>query len=453
MDIRNKRVSIIGAGKSGLAAAKALSEMGAQVLISDIRTEELVRATAQAEGVPDSVRIEFGGHTEQLLNADFIVLSPGVRTDIPILQAASSKGIPIHSEIEIAYRISKGKRLVITGSNGKTTTTTLVGKLCKGHFHNVWVGGNIGIPMIGFASKTADGDLQVLETSSFQLETISAFTPDIGVITNFFENHLDRYSSYSDYCQAKERIALNMNEFHWLVLNADQEALRQLGSRAACRKAWFGWNVEGLKPSLTIVDSMFVYSDAEGNLVPLFNESLVKLIGRHNRENIMAAALSAILAGVPPESIGQVVGDFRGVEHRLEWVASIGGIDYINDSKGTNCAAAITALNACTGAVILLAGGKDKGTDLEEWARIVSRRARGVILFGEARERLRAALEGLIPIKTAGELGEAIGIASNWAVPGDSVLLSPGCSSYDQFTNFEERGRFFKDAVHKLEAK
>lgn len=450
MNLNNRPVSIIGAARSGLAAARSLARIGAKVLLSDIRTLDALQAHIASAGLPDSVVIETGGHSEKVLDADFIILSPGVKTDIPILHRAAELKIPVHSEIEIAYRLSKGTRLVVTGSNGKTTTTTLLGRFCESFFPKVFVGGNIGVPMMEFALDTHDEDAQVLEVSSFQLETISEFTPNIAMITNFFENHLDRYSSYDSYRLAKERIAMNMNRNHWLVLNADQEAMHNLARRVECRIGWFGWEPGDRRPAVTVEGDHFIFISPDGRKSNLFHDSVVKLIGRHNRENIMAAALAAILAGVPTESLEDTVASFKGVEHRLEWVAKVDGVSFINDSKGTNCAASMTAVRSCPEGVILLAGGRDKGTDLAGWVETIHEHAKGVVLFGEARERFRSALEGIVPIKIAVDLKSAFDLAVSWAESGNIVLLSPACSSYDQFSDYEERGRYFKSLVRDL---
>lgn len=452
MNPSGKAISIIGAAKSGLAAAKSLVESGAKVFVSDIQNEEKLVAALAREGLLGSVEFEAGGHTERVLSAEFIVLSPGVRTDIPILMKAQEKGIPVYSEIEIAYRLSAGRRLVVTGSNGKTTTTTLLAEFCRRQFPDVHLGGNIGIPMMKFATKTNPDSVQVLEVSSFQLETISEFTPDIGVITNFFENHLDRYPSYEAYKDAKKRIALNMKSDQWLVLNSDQESMSKLAEELPCKIAWFGWNVKNRFPSVTIEDNEFVYFDPQGKRQQMFSTSSVRIIGRHNLENIMCSSLTALLAGVSLEHLEPVVREFPGVEHRLEWVREIKGVTFINDSKGTNCAASIIALRACKRPQILIAGGRDKGTDLSEWVESVRTMAKGIVLYGEARKRFRSALEGIVPIKIASSFAETVAIAYEWAEPGDSVLLSPACSSYDLFPNFEVRGEKFKELVHALNA-
>ncbi|MDD3145663.1 MAG: UDP-N-acetylmuramoyl-L-alanine--D-glutamate ligase [Candidatus Riflebacteria bacterium] len=453
MNVAGKAISIIGAAKSGLAAARSLVESGARVFVSDIQAEEKLRQSLAREGLDGKIEFEAGGHTERVLAADFIVLSPGVRTDIPVLVEAASRNIPVYSEIEVAYRLSKGRRLVITGSNGKTTTTTLLSLFCRQQFSEVFLGGNIGIPMMEFASKTTDNSLQVLEVSSFQLETISAFTPDIAVITNFFENHLDRYASYQAYIDAKKRIALNMKTGQCLVLNADQQSMREMAGQVACRTAWFGWNCEGLVPSVTIDDEHLVFTDESGCRQKIFPVSSVRLIGRHNLENVMCAALTAILAGVEAGRLEDVVKEFPGVEHRLEWVAQVSGVTFINDSKGTNCAASITALRACRPPMILIAGGRDKGTDLSEWVDAIRTHSRGVVLYGEAKARFRSALEGLVPLKSATSFEQAVEIAYEWAQSGDTVLLSPACSSYDLFPNFEVRGERFKELVRALKEK
>lgn len=453
MNVAGKAISIIGAAKSGLAAARSLVESGARVFVSDIQSDEKLRQSLDREGLIGKVEFEAGGHTNRVLTADFIVLSPGVRTDIPVLIEAAGKNIPVYSEIEVAYRLSKGRRLVITGSNGKTTTTTLLSLFCRQQFPEVFLGGNIGIPMMEFATRTTDNSVQVLEVSSFQLETISEFAPDIAVITNFFENHLDRYPSYQAYIDAKKRIALNMKAGQCLVLNADQQSMREMAGQVSCRTAWFGWNCYGLTPSVSIVDNHVVYNDEAGGQRRVFPVSSVKLIGGHNLENVMCATLTAILAGVEIDKLEQVVKEFPGVEHRLEWVAEVSGVTFINDSKGTNCAASITALKGCRPPMILIAGGRDKGTDLSEWVTTIRTLSRGVVLYGEAKARFRSALEGLVPLKSAVSFEQAVEIAYEWAQSGDTVLLSPACSSYDLFPNFEVRGERFKELVKALKLK
>jgi UDP-N-acetylmuramoylalanine--D-glutamate ligase len=450
MNLNGSCVSIIGAAKSGLAAARSLVKSGAKIFISDIQQCERLKKVLEKAELIDLVEYEAEGHSEKVLNSDFIVLSPGVRTDIPVLIEARKRSIPVYSEIEIAYRLSEGKRLVVTGSNGKTTTTTLLAEFCRSQFKDVFLGGNIGIPIMEFAANTTSDSVQVLEVSSFQLETISEFKPDIGVITNFFENHLDRYPSYKAYMDAKKRIALNMKKDNWLVLNADQPAMGEMARSVDCRIAWFGWDTGEKYPSVTIKDDAFVYKNESGEAVELFSTDSPRLIGRHNSENIMCACLTALLAGVSLKHLEPVVKKFSGVEHRLEWVRELNGISFINDSKGTNCAASITALRACEKPVILIAGGRDKGTDLSEWVDAVKARARGVVLYGEAKKRFRSALEGLAELQIAFSFEDAVDKAYQWGSPGDVVILSPACSSYDLFANFEERGQRFKELVHKL---
>ncbi|MBF0501595.1 MAG: UDP-N-acetylmuramoyl-L-alanine--D-glutamate ligase [Candidatus Riflebacteria bacterium] len=451
MDIQGRHISVIGAAKSGLAAAKTLARLGAKILLSDTQDRSRLEATLAEAALPADVEIETGGHSERILESDFIVLSPGVPPTIPVLKKAAAKGIPILSEIEIAYRISKGRRFVVTGSNGKTTTTTLLSQFCKTFFPRVFLGGNIGIPIMEFAADTRDDDVQVLEVSSFQLETTASFTPDIALITNFYENHLDRYPSYEAYRAAKERIALNMTEKHIIVLNADQSQIMDpLASIVRARVAWFGRNLGNRKPGVTLRDGKLVFISDSGTETLLFNESSIRIMGAHNCENVMAAATMALLAGVPHERLEPVVAAFPGVEHRLEWVRKRRDTTFINDSKGTNCAASIIALRACRPPVVLIAGGRDKGTDLADWVTAVRDHAKGVVLLGEARERFRAALEGIVPIKSARSFSEAVDLAAEWAIPDDTVLLSPACSSYDLFPNFEVRGKTFKELVLAL---
>lgn len=452
MELKNRRISIIGAARSGLAAAKALLEHKARVFISDIQSEKCLLHRLQKAGIKGFVEYECSGHTEKTLDADFIVLSPGVRTDIPILLKAQEKNIPIYSEIEIAYRLSKGQRLAVTGSNGKTTTTTLLSKFCAEQYDKVFTGGNIGIPMMSFAFETTEQSVQVLEVSSFQLETIEHFKPDVAVITNFYQNHLDRYIDYDAYITAKKRIAMNMGPSDKLILNADQsDAMAELAETTRASVAWFGWNVPREGQSVTVENDMFVYYD-NGSKTELFGVNEVKIIGQHNLLNVMCSTLAAILAGVSPKVMPGVVRNFSGVEHRLEWIRALNGITFINDSKGTNCAASIIALEACKQPVVLIAGGRDKGTDLSDWVDAVRKNAHSVVLYGEARSRFRSALEGYCKIKVATSFQTAVEQAYSIANKGDAVLLSPACSSYDMFEDFVARGKRFKEIVNSLES-
>ncbi|NLM17945.1 MAG: UDP-N-acetylmuramoyl-L-alanine--D-glutamate ligase [Candidatus Riflebacteria bacterium] len=450
MKVTGKKFSILGAAKSGLAASEALIKQGASVFISDIQPEPALLGILQKAGLGASVEFEAGGHTEKVLDADYIVVSPGVRSDLPLLKKAEEKNIPYFSEIELAYRLTSGKRIAITGSNGKTTTTTLIARLCETNFPSVFLGGNIGIPVANFIGKTTPDSAQIIEISSFQLETIRDFKPDVAVITNFYENHLDRYATYQEYIDAKKNIYKNMTADDWLVLNGNQPIMLEIAQEAHCRIAWFGKPLLNSSPSLTTQDSHFIYTDSQNKQTKLFPVSAVKLLGEHNIENVMCALLAAILAGTDPERTEEPVTTFGGVEHRLEWVHEKDGRIFINDSKGTNCKASETALKACNQPIILLAGGRDKGTRLSDWVQTVRNRAKKVILFGEAANRFRAALEGQIPLKTVKNLEQAIKTAYDESEKGDTILLSPACSSYDEFSNFEERGDFFKKTVKAL---
>lgn len=453
MNVAGKKVSIVGAAKSGLAAANYLIKNGASVFISDIQKEDKLKAALITEGIIDLVDFEAGVHSEKILASDYIILSPGVRSDLPILLKAAQEGVPVLSEIEAAYRLSKGKRIAVTGSNGKTTTTTLLSTICESHFKEVFLGGNIGIPIMKFASQTTENSVQVLEISSFQLENISLFKPDIAIITNFFENHLDRYPTYQSYIDAKKRIAMNMKQDDYLILNAEQEIMRNMAKEVKCKTAWFGKNTNNLRPAITVKNDCFVYLPEKGEEKTLFPLSQAKIPGEHNIENIMCAALAAILMQIPESKIEEAVKNFSGVEHRLEFVKNINGADYINDSKGTNCAASIIAMRACKKPLILIAGGRDKGTDLSDWVKSIRLNCKTAILYGEAKQRFRSALEGLVPLKIALSFEEAVKMAHESAQPGDTVLLSPACSSYDLFLNFEIRGTRFKELVHELDDK
>jgi len=367
-----------------------------------------------------------------------------------MLARAAQAGIPIIAEIEAAYRMSQGRRLVVTGSNGKTTTTTLLAEMVRTRYPKTFLGGNIGIPMLDFAAETDRNSVQVLEVSSFQLESIGHFTPDVGLITNFYPNHLDRYPSYDAYCEAKHRLAMNMDQRHWLVLNGDQPRMVDLARQVRCRVAWFGFAPRPDQRWISVADDQIVQVHEDGRREPLFPIAAIRVPGRHNLENVMAATAVALLADVHPKQLQAVVAAFPGVEHRLEWVRERNGVTYINDSKGTNCAASIIALRAMDHPVILIAGGRDKGTELEEWVDTVRQRARHVVLVGEAKSRFQPVLAPHVPLTEVATFADAVNAAAGLARPGETVLLSPACASYDMFTDFEARGRRFKELVHAL---
>jgi len=410
---RNKKVTIVGFARSGLTAANLLYDLGAKVSITDNRDNESTRLNT-AKLKSKEMFLELGAHSRGIIqNSDFVILSPGVPAQaLPVIWAKEF-GVRLISEIELAYILCPATIIAVTGSNGKTTTTTLIGKVLEASGRRVWTCGNIGNPFSGEVAKMAQGDYVVLEVSSFQLETIDKFKPKISVILNFSRNHLNWYSNMRDYLNAKARIFLNQEQADYLVLNQADEALRDLGKKAKAKVVFFGRD-EGLNS----------------------NQSAVIAVG-----NILEISKEAVL---------KVFRDFRGVEHRQECVARINNVKFINDSKATTVESAMWALESIPEPIIWIAGGRDKGLDYSLIRGLASRKVRNLILIGEAKDKIKKSLEGALSMSDANSLEDAVSMAFRQAHPGDAVLLSPMCSSYDMFQDYEDRGARFKKAVEEL---
>lgn len=448
IELRDKRVLVVGLARTGVATALFCAARGAQVTAADSRSEgeigEVVAKLKQA-----GVRLEFGGHREELfLEPDLIIPSPGVPADEPHLQAARAKGVTIWSEIELAHRFSKGRMIGITGSNGKTTTTTLVEHILKKAGLRTILAGNIGTPLIGCVDEMRDDTWTVAELSSFQLELIDTFRPDIGLFLNLTPDHLDRHHTFEAYGAAKARIFENQARDDAAVLNADDPAAAAYAP-AAPRVYWFSRKREVAQGSfLRGDDIVFRQDDAEEVLL---NVGDISLVGSHNLENVLAAAVAARLAGVAPTAIAKGVRSFAGVEHRLEFVAEIAGVRYYNDSKATNVDATLKALDAFPGRILIILGGKDKDSDYTALRKPLHEKAILALLIGAAAEKIEKQIAGSVALERAETLERAIETASHAARPGDVVILAPACASFDQFQNYEHRGRVFKELVNQLE--
>jgi UDP-N-acetylmuramoylalanine--D-glutamate ligase len=393
--------------------------------------------------------LELGVHTIPVFTAqDLIVPSPGVPADLPALVAARSARIPIWSEIELASRYLRGRLIAITGSNGKTTTTALLGHILRAAGMPVIVAGNIGTPLISCVDQSTDGSVTVAEVSSFQLELIDSFRPNIAVLLNLTPDHLDRHASFDDYCRAKLRLFENQNERDFAVINADDPVVaRQAPSRPQIR--WFSRN-RRVAAGATLLDGKIVFRDDAGETF-LLDRAVIGLRGEHNVENVLAAASAAWLAGAPALTIAGAVRSFPGVEHRLEFVAEIDGVQFFNDSKATNVDAALKAIAAFPGGLFVILGGKDKGSDYAPLIEPLRQRARLVLLIGAAAQKIESQIGGSVPTVHAETLDRALALACERATRGDTVLLAPACASFDQFENYEHRGRVFKQLVHVLE--
>ena len=447
MELKGKRVLVVGLGKSGFAAAMFLRRHGAKVTVSDVRS-----ADSLGKDLPllleEGIAVEAGGHgLLTFRRQDLIVVSPGVSPETPELRQVRSFGQTILGEVELASRFLKGRTIAITGSNGKTTTTTLCGAILAAGGVPVLVGGNIGVPVIALAEESREENWNVLEVSSFQLESTVTFRPEIAVILNVTPDHLDRHGTFSNYLAAKERIFANQHANDFLVLNADDEVAARAAVRAPSQVYWFS-RTRVVRQGAFVLNGAVMYRATEQSAAEaILPVASIPLKGEHNLENVLAAVCAARLAGVAPEAIRSAVESFTAVEHRLEFVARIGGVDYYNDSKATNVDAAAKALAAFPTGIHLILGGKDKDSDYRTLRPLLAERVRAVYTIGSAAEKIEQHVHGSAPLVRAGTLKRAVELAGEAAEPGDVVLLAPACSSFDQFANYEDRGRAFKDLV------
>ncbi len=454
MDYAGKTVLVVGAAKSGLASARFLLQRGARVILTDSKTGEALQAEIAPlrELGPDSGRLvlELGGHRDaSFAGCDFVVVSPGVPLSLSYFDISRKAGIPIIAEIELASRHLKGKIIGITGSNGKTTTTTLVAGLLTGAGVKAHAAGNIGAPLIDFVAGSSPEDCYAVELSSFQLESVREFRPFIGSILNLTPDHLDRYSGFEDYIAAKKRLFMNQARTDFAVLNADDARTAAMKTEVPSRPVLFS-RLRTLEEGAFVRNGRIIFRDAEGekDLLPV---NAIALKGAHNLENVLAACTMALLAGAAPESLEDSVRKFKGVEHRIEWVAELDGVEYYNDSKATNVDATIKSLEAFPGNILLIIGGRDKAGDFAALRSLVRERVKHLILIGEAADKVRKALSGTVEMSEARSMEEAVSICKSFAHRGDIVLLAPACASFDMFQNYEHRGRVFKDSVLRIQ--
>ena len=450
IDLAGKKVLVVGLARTGIATALFCAERGARVTATEARPELEIAETA-AKLRSAGVTLELGGHRpETFVQQDLIVPSPGVPPLMPALAAARAIGVPVWSEIELAWRFLRGRLICITGSNGKTTTTSLIGHILETSGFPVQVAGNIGTPLISRVDISSDTSFTVVEASSFQLESISALRPDISVLLNLTPDHLDRHGSIEAYAAAKARIFENQTEEDAAVINAEDAVAPQYAP-AGARVFWFS-RVKRVANGCYLRGDEIVFR-CEGTETVLLERKDIGLRGSHNIENVLAAAAAARLAGAQPAAIAEGVRTFAGVEHRIEYVATISGVEYFNDSKATNVDATLKALDAFPGKVVVILGGKDKGSDFRILRQALRSRARMALLIGSAADKIETELAGVIPVERAETMARAVEIASRRAQPGDTVLLAPACASLDQFENYEHRGRVFKQLVRELEKK
>jgi UDP-N-acetylmuramoylalanine--D-glutamate ligase len=458
MELKGKKVLVVGLGKSGLAAALFLRQKGAHVTVSDMRS-----AAALAKEIPalleHGISVESGGHgLLTFRRQDLIVVSPGVPLDTPELVQVKAFGLPVIGELELASRYLKGEIIAVTGSNGKTTTTTLIGQIFKDAGLPTQIGGNIGLPVIELIPNSTETTVNVLEVSSFQLETVVEFHPRIAVILNITPDHLDRHGSFQNYVAAKENIFAKQTPADALVLNADDtttqlsasHAQSKSGSKSGPNIYWFS-RTKIVRQGACVLKDAIVWIEREGaSAEPILPLSEIPLKGGHNVENVLAAVAAARLATVPAESIRKTVASFQAVEHRLEYVATENAVQYFNDSKATNVDAAAKAIAAFPGCIHLILGGKDKNSNYADLSDLLRHRVKAVYTIGSAAQKIEQQIRGIVPIVSCETLDKAVSSARKAAHPGDVVLLSPACSSFDQFENYEQRGRVFKELVLEL---
>ncbi len=443
--VAGKRVVVVGAARSGIAAAELLVRRGASVTLTDTR-----------EGIDDEkrlrdagVRLELGRHViETLLAADLIVLSPGVPPKQAVIDQARKAGVPVIGELELASRWLRGRIVAITGTKGKSTTTTLTGRMLEAGGHRVVVGGNIGVALSAQVDDSTDDTIHVVEASSFQLEGTEAFRPWIAVLLNFSPDHLDRHADAAEYAAAKSRIFANQGSDDWAVLNADDAPSKEIARDARAKRLLFAMEAD-LADGVVIAGNSIVRRTTDGDqvLVPV---SSVKLLGRHLLADVLAASAVAWLAGVAPAAMTRAVEGFKGLEHALEPVGEVGGVRFVNDSKATNIEAALRAIESFDAGVIVILGGRFKGGSFADLRPALETRKATVVAIGEARLLIHSALDGHVPIRDAHDLSTAVRAGFGLAAPGSTVVLAPACASFDMFRDYAERGRVFKQEVARL---
>lgn len=419
IEFKEKNVVVLGLGSSGISSAKLLKKLGANVFVSD-NSNSTKQKKHSLELKKLSIDSELGRHTQAVIEkADYLVISPGVPLDCEPIKWAKKNNIEVIGEMELGYQHCLGQIIAITGTNGKTTVTTLIGEVLRESGRNVYVLGNIGRPFTSCADQIKKDDFVSLEVSSFQLETIKKFRPKVSIILNFTPDHLDRYNNLEEYWEAKKRIFINQREGDFAVLNYADSRLRSLAKETKAKVLYFGGGQSG------------------------FDETKFN-------QNQLAVMKVAQVFGIDPEVCSKIFEGFKGIEHRMEFVRSINGVDFVNDSKATNIEATIWALRNSVKPVVLIAGGRDKGSDFASICDLFKRKVKSLVLFGESKPKIKSVLNGVVKICEAKDINEAVNLSFGQAGKGDCVLLSPMCASFDMFSNYEERGRIFKDIVLSL---
>ena len=451
MDLKGKKVLVFGSGKSGIGASDLLGQVGAFPIIFDgngaIDKDAVIHNTSGNYSL-EVYAGELPGEVQDQL--DLVVLSPGVPTDLPIVRSFYDQGLPVWGEVELAYQTGKGEVLAITGTNGKTTTTALLGKIMSDACESVFVVGNIGTPYTSKALEMQENTVTVAEISSFQLETIEKFAPKVSAILNITEDHLNRHHTMEEYIRVKELIVKNQGPDDACVLNYEDDILREFGRHIVPKTIYFS-SIRKLEEGIYL-DGETIVLKQNGEEIPVVKTTDLKILGRHNHENVMAAVAMAFFAGVPMDSIRKSVCEFTAVAHRIEYVTEKNGVVYYNDSKGTNPDAAIKGIQAMNRPTWLIGGGYDKGSSYDEWIQAFGGKVRSLVLIGQTKEKIKESAErlGFHDIILCESLEEAVKLCAEKAQPGEAVLLSPACASWGQFDNYEQRGDMFKEYVRNL---
>lgn len=449
LDLKDKTAAVIGAGRSGMAAARLLKKRGAKVLLSEGKA---LGPEAQVELRTAGIDYETGGHSGKVLEAGLVVTSPGVRPELPILAEARKKNIPVIGEMELAYQLTPAKMIGITGTNGKSTTTAMLGGILQAAGIDCYIGGNLapGRPVCELVLEAGPQSIIVAEVSTFQLESIVDFKPYVGIITNITPDHLDRHPDFETYAKLKARLLENQTPSDHAVLNTDDGMVLKYASAAVSQKKMFSLlrRVE----QGTFLDRGTLCWARGQELIRLMQASELSVPGQHNVQNAMAAAAAAMIMSVPPEIVRQSLMNFKGVPHRLEEAGMVNGVRYINNSMCTNAAAGVSSLRAFNEQMVIIAGGKEKNVDLSDFLKEIAQKAEAAVLIGECRERMERELSGLgmKNLHKAGNMEEAVRQAAALARPGQLVMLAPGAASFDMFKDFEDRGNQFKQAVTGL---
>jgi UDP-N-acetylmuramoylalanine--D-glutamate ligase len=451
MQLQGKKVMVYGAAVSGISATRLLLRLGAFVILFDCNTNLTKEDFTDKFDMDTMFLLITGSLPEEVINTiELVIISPGVACDSPDILRIKEKNIPVWGEVELAYRHAKGKIIGITGTNGKTTTTALVGKIMKAYFPEVYVVGNIGNSYSDIALEASDKAVTVIELSSFQLETILDFKPDISAILNITPDHLDRHHTMEEYIAMKERITLNQAVSDLCILNYEDETLRSMAGRLK-PKALFFSSARDLQEGIYLEEEDICYA-ARKEIQYVCDVTQLHILGKHNYENVMAAIGIAVAMGVPMEYIRKSVLNFKAVEHRIEYVETIKGVTYYNDSKGTNPDASMRAVQAMKSPTILIAGGYDKKVSFDDWIDAFQGKVKLLILLGQTKKQIArtARRHGFTDYILVGSLLEAVSLSAEKAVPGDSVLLSPACASWGMFRDYEERGNLFKEYVREM---